>query len=420
MQAAKAPVVVIGAGIVGMAAAIELQRRGRDVVVCDPAEPGSGASFGNAGCLNPSSIMPVSTPGVIWNVPKWLLDPEGPLVLRWRYLPLMAPWLLRFVRAGSEARVRDQARALHRLVDGAVEAMQSLCRDTMASPMVQHQGGLIVYRSEAAFAADTLAIALRRELGISSIDLDAGDLRQREPHLSEDHIRARLFPGNGHVTDPGRLVAALAEAFTRRGGSFVRARAVGFTFDGDGLSGVVTDSVTLPASAVVLAAGAHSRQLASRLGDNVPLDTERGYHVMLPGTDVGPILPTMSGEARIVATPMTGGLRIAGTVELAGVNAPPRWERADRLVSIAHSLYPALRTSKGGGEQVSRWLGFRPSLPDSLPVIGRSHRATNAIYAFGHGHVGLTAGARTGQIVADLVTGAPVGIDLEPYSARRF
>lgn len=413
------PVIIVGAGIVGTAAALTLARKGVAVALIDPQAPGSGASSGNAGCLNPSSIIPVSTPGVLWSVPKWLLDPDGPLVLRWRYLPTLAPWLARFLLSGRPERVRAQAHALRALTRDAVEATMELSRGTLVRPLVRHAGGLVVYRSMAAFDGEAFAMGLRRSEGIEVEEIDTDRLHEMEPDLSRDHVRARLYRGNGHIVDPEAFVAGLAETAVRLGATLHRAHALDFCYDAGRVTHVVTDEGVLPASAVVLAAGAHSAPLARRLGDRVPLETERGYHVMLPQARVGPRLPTMSAEYRIVATAMTAGLRVAGTVELASLAAPPSWSRAARLADMARALYPGL-ARENEAAQVSHWMGFRPSLPDSLPVIGVARNARNAFHAFGHGHVGLTAGARTGQIAAALVEGDEPGLDLAPYSPRRF
>jgi D-amino-acid dehydrogenase len=413
------PVVVIGAGIVGMAVASYLQRDGRNVVLLDPGAPGHGASFGNAGCLNGSSVVPMSLPGTLSQVPGWLLDPMGPLAIRWRYLPVLLPWLWRFVQAGKPERVRVQARALRTLLAPAIENYRPLVKAAGAEHLVHRAGHLFAYKSEAGFQKDAGANQLRRDNGVEIQELSAEELHQLEPMLSRAFVRGRLIAENGHCSDPLRLVQSLAESFVRNGGTICRAAAEAFDIVDGRVSAVITSGGPQAASQVVLAAGAWSKLLAAKLGDAVPLDTERGYHVMLRHPEVAPRIPTLSAEGKFVATPMAEGLRFAGTVEFAGLAAPPDWRRAQVLLRQGQDMYPGLARDISD-DRISRWMGFRPSLPDSLPVIGPSSRYPNAFYAFGHGHVGLAAAATTGRVVADLLAGRNPAIDLAPFSARRF
>jgi D-amino-acid dehydrogenase len=412
-------VLVIGAGIVGVASACFLQRAGYDVAVIDPDPPGEGASFGNAGCLNGSSVVPVAMPGVLSQVPRWLLDPEGPLAIRWRYLPALAPWLFRFVRASTRENVEAQAKALRPLLSQAVDDYRSLVQDAGAEGLVHRLGHLFAYRSEATFQKDSAAMRLREANGIAIEDLSADELRQLEPHLSRDYVRGRLISENGHCSNPLRLVTSLAELLVRNGGEIRRERALDFVIEDGRVTGVRTDAGVRPTSCVVIAAGAFSKPLAAKLGDNVPLDTERGYHVMIRDPEVMPRIPTMSVDDKFVVTPMETGLRFAGTVEFAGLDAPPDWNRARVLLKQGLAMYPGL-ASDVPEERLSKWMGFRPSMPDSLPVIGPATRAANAFYAFGHGHIGFAGAAMTGRVIADLVSGKPPSIDATPFSATRW
>ena len=413
------PVVVIGAGIVGLACATYLQRDGRKVVVVDPGGPGEGASYGNAGGLNGSSIVPVAMPGVLGKVPQWLLDPEGPLSIRWRYLPQLLPWLYRFVRAGRPELVRAQARALRGLLAPTVEMHRELAASVGAADLIQRSGLLIVYRSEASFAADGEANRLRADNGVKIDELNQDELRQIESTLSPAYTRARFISENGYVRNPLRLSRALAETLVANGGEMRRARAEGFGFADGKVEAVLTSTGRIPAAAVVLAAGAHSKPLAAQLGDNVPLDTERGYHAMINAPEVAPRLPIMDAEVKFVATPMEEGLRMAGTVEFAGLEAPPNWRRARVLLRHGQAMFPGLPRTVAE-DRVALWMGFRPSMPDSLPVIGSTRRYANAFLAFGHGHVGLIGAPMTGRAIADLIAGRPPALDLAPFSAARF
>ena len=412
-------VVVIGAGIVGIAAARWLQRDGHAVTVVDPARPGSGASMGNAGCFSPSSIVPLSGPGTLRQVPGWLRDPAGPLALRWRYLPRAAPWLLHFVRSGRSDRVAAQAAALARLLAPVHDHLQTLLRDAGASALARQDGSLIVYRTEAGWRGGQAGWALRRANGIAWQELDGDALRALDPGLAPGLFRGVKLPGNGHAIDPHAMVLRLADAFTRDGGRFVVAPATGFDLAHGRLLAVQTGAGPVAADAAVLAAGAHSRRLARLLGDRLPLETERGYHLTLQQPEVTPRLPTLHAEDRFVLTPMATGLRLTGTVELAGLQAPPDWRRAHRLLSLAQALYPGL-VPDGGADRTSVWMGHRPSMPDSLPVIGRSRLCADVVYSFGHGHLGLTGAPFTGRLVAELVAGRPPAIDLAPYAPARF
>jgi D-amino-acid dehydrogenase len=410
---------VIGAGMVGVCAASYLLRDGHDVVLVEAGEPGRGASFGNAGCFNGSSVTPVALPGIVRNVPKWLTDPLGPLALRWAYLPSILPYLVRFVRAATPDRVHAQARALRPLIAPTVPLVRELAQDAGAEALVHQRGHLYVYRSAEALAKDAFAWALRRENGVEVDEFDADELRQLEPALSRDYVRGLLVRENGHTGNPFGLVTALVEHFRRQGGEIVRARALGFRLDGGHLAAIRTDAGDLPADAAVICAGAHSKPLAAALGARVPLETERGYHLMIRDPEVMPRIPTADADGKFVATPMDTGLRFAGTVELAGLEAPPDWRRAQILLQQGRRMLPGL-AAHHAEDRVSVWMGHRPSLPDSLPVLGRSRATPDVIYAFGHGHIGMTAAPMTGKIVADLVAGRPAPIDIAPFAAARF
>lgn len=410
---------VIGAGIVGVCAASWLQRDGHSVFLMEAEEPGRGASFGNAGCFNGSSITPVGMPGIVWNVPRWLSDPLGPLALRWRYLPAIAPWLVGLVRASAPDKVRAAARALRPLVGPTLEALKPLVSAAEAEDLVHRLGHLYVYRSAESLEKDRFAWELRRENGVEVDEFDADELRQLEPALSRDYARGLLVRENGHTSNPLALVERLVEHFLRSGGEFVQARAHGFRLEGARLVAIEGSTGELRADAAVVCAGAYSKPLAAALGDNVPLETERGYHLMLRDPEAMPRIPTAEADGKFVATPMDTGLRLAGTVELAGLDAPPNWRRAHILLEQARKMLPGLAASHSE-ERISVWMGHRPSLPDSLPVLGRASATPDVIYAFGHGHVGMTAAPMTGKLVADLVSGRPPSIDIAPFAVNRF
>jgi D-amino-acid dehydrogenase len=410
---------VIGAGMVGVCAASYLQRDGHSVFIIEAGEPGRGASFGNAGAFNASSVTPASMPGVMWNVPGWLFDPLGPLALRWRYLPTIAPWLIRFVRAGTPEKVHAQARALRPLVGATLDALMPLVRDAGAEKLVHRRGHLYVYRSPLGPEKDRLAWELRRENGVEIDEFDADELRQLEPSLSRDYVRGILVRENGHTSNPLGLVHSLLDHFLRSGGEITPARATGFRLDGGRLAAIRTDQGDIAAEAAVVCAGAWSKPLAAALGDRIPLETERGYHLMIRDPEVMPRIPTADADGKFVATPMDTGLRFAGTVELAGLAAAPDWRRAHILLEQGRKMLPGLAANHPE-DRISVWMGHRPSLPDSLPALGPSRVTPDVVYAFGHGHVGMTSAPMTGKVIADLVAGRPPSIDITPFAPSRF
>ena len=410
---------VIGAGMVGVCAASWLQRDGHDVFVVEADEPGHGASFGNAGAFNGSSVTPMSMPGVLRNLPRWLLDPLGPLSLRWDYLPALAPWLVRFIRAGALEKVHAQARALRPLVGATLEALLPLAREAGAADLVHQRGHLYVYRSAQGLEKDRLAWELRRENGVAVDAFDGDELRQLEPALSRDYVRGMLVRENGHTSNPLALVERLLAGFLRAGGRLERARVSGFRLEGSRLAAIHTDRGEMPAEAAIICTGAWSKPLAAALGDRIPLETERGYHLMIRDPEVMPRIPTADADGKFVATPMETGLRFAGTVEFAGLGAPPDWRRARVLLAQGRKMLPGL-AAEYPEERLSLWMGHRPSLPDSLPVLGHSRASPDVIYAFGHGHVGMTAAPMTGKIVADLVAGRRPTIEIAPFAPTRF
>jgi D-amino-acid dehydrogenase len=408
-------VAVIGAGIVGVCAALYLQRDGHRVTLIDRQGPGEGASKGNAAVIATDACVPMATPGILRSVPGMLLDPLGPLAIRWRYLPKLAPWLWEFVRASTPRRVEEISLALRPLLVQAVDAYLPLLESAGVADMLRRTGWLCVYESGRTFAAAQGDLALQRRRGVQMQVLPAEEIRQFEPSLAPIYRHAVYSPENAYVADNYRLVQALAESFVRNGGTLLREDVRDFTIGAHGPTHIVTDQARHPLDAVVIACGAWSKALAVRLGHRPLLDTERGYHVMFPNPGVMPRLPIYSGDHSFAVTPLAQGLRVAGTVELGGLAAAPNYARAQVLVERGRRMFPQL-------EEAGRteWMGFRPSMPDSVPVISGSDRHRNAVFAFGHGHVGLTLGAVTGRIVADLVAGRDPGLDMRPYRIDRF
>jgi D-amino-acid dehydrogenase len=406
---------VIGAGIVGVCCASYLQREGFEVEIVDFADPGTQCSFGNAGGICPGSCVPIAMPGMLKKVPGWLADPEGPLYVRLAYLPQAIPWILRFLAAGRIDRVRrisDHMRALHRL---SFDCYEPLLKAAGCADLIEHHGQLFVYENAGNVEGDAFGLSLRRDRGVKVEILNEDELRQLAPSLSPIFKRGVFLPEQGQCKNPGRLVASLAEQVVRGDGRLIKARVRGFEFSSTGPRALLTDAGRLPVERVVLAAGAWSKSLAHQLGSRVPLESERGYHAVALGADVGLRMQTLWAERKFVATPMEMGLRFAGTVELAGLAAPPDMRRADILLRQGRRMFPGLKVG-----EVSRWMGHRPGLPDTIPVIGPSPRHGNVFYAFGHGHMGLIGGAVTGRLIADLAVGRAPAIDLTPFRVDRF
>lgn len=413
----RGSVAVIGAGIVGLSCALYLARDGWRVTLFDPDEPGSSSftSYGNAGAISSQSVVPMAGPGVIKQVPKWLLDPLGPLAIRWSYLPRLAPWLARFVAAGTPQRIAEQSAALAALHRPVLDAHRELAADAEASELIHQNGSLMLYETEAAFQGDARSRALIRSHGHTVEEIGPDEIRQLEPALAPIFVRGTWYPNGGHCVNPGDLCRRLAAALRRRGGEIVHERVTGFEIGGDGPTAVRTEAGSRPTERVVIAAGAWSHRLAAMFGDKCPLESERGYHMILPDSGVETRRPVSFNERRFMTTTMQTGLRLAGTVEFAGLEAPPTWGRAEKLLTHAREVFRDVNVEGG-----QRWMGQRPATPDSLPVIGRSPRHRNVFYAFGHGHLGLTGGPITGRQIAALVAGRDPEIDLTPFRIDRF
>ena len=415
-------VVVIGGGILGAASAFRLAERGLAVTLIEPGDPGGqqSASYGNGCWLSPSSVVPMSMPGIVRKVPKFLTDPLGPLAIRPGYLPRMLPWLWRFVASGSTvAKVEATARALRPLVEDAPAQHLDLARAVGAEALIHRTGLLYVYPDRAAFEAEALAWRLRRDNDVAWIELDEDELRQREPALARSYRFAALVEEGAHCSDPGALVAAVVQASVARGAVLRRVRATGLVLEGGRLRAVKTAGGDVPADRAVIAAGAYSKTLAAEVGDAVPLETERGYHAQVLLPEAGPRTPTMPSDGKMSVTMMAGGLRCAGQVELAGLEAAPNFRRAEVLRDFLLRMYPSLPRDLPA-ERVKFWMGHRPSIADGLPVIGYSRATKDVVHAFGHSHIGLAAGPKTARWVAALVAGEKPGADLSPYSPQRF
>lgn len=409
-------IAIVGMGIVGVSTAAWLQRDGHRVTFVDPLEPGEACSFGNAGSLSPSACLPVGMPNMWRKVPGWLFDPLGPLTVRWRHAPLVLPWLLRMLRHSSRSEVTRIATALRDLLLPIFDSYAPLLERSESQHLLHRKGCLYVYSSREASSQWKWAMDLRRSLGVEMIDVDQEQLETLEPDL-KGRFRFGIFaPENGSTPDPSALVKAIQRQCVADGAARLPRSVVGFERQGRRVIGLRLDAgEPLAVDGVVVAAGAWSGQLARQLGEKVPLESQRGYHVTVRSSNLSLRHTIMAVENNMMVNPMAMGLRLAGTVEFGGLSAAPDYRRAQALLTRGLEMFPHLDAS-----DTTHWMGHRPCLPDSLPVIGCADRFDNAWLGFGHGHIGMCSGAVTGREIAALVAGRAPQVNLRPFRPGRF
>ncbi len=408
-------IVVIGAGVVGLSTALYLRRSGRDVMVIDPLPPPGGASFGNAGMISADTSVPIALPGMLRKVPSWLTDPLGPLAVRPSYFPKALPWLLKWIAASRMPRVleiSDAMRALHR---EAFNCWKDLLGPENFADLVRPVGQVHVWEADGESESAALERKLRERQGIPSQTLGSDDLRQMFPGISPAVRRGVLVPGNGYTVSPQRIVQTLHRLFLEAGGRVMPENVMKILPREDGGYDVMTNVGFHRAQKIVVAAGARSVRLLEPLGIRVPLEAERGYHVMLPTPNVS-LTTTISNKSRSFGvTPMEHGLRVAGTVEIAGLEAAPDERRAKALLANVRTMFPDVNT-----DNHRFWMGFRPSTPDSLPMLGEVTDRPGLFLAVGHGHFGMTGGPPSGRLISQLINGKPTAIDAKAYAPQRF
>ncbi|NWA32785.1 FAD-binding oxidoreductase [Pseudomonas sp. C6002] len=411
-------VAVVGAGIIGVACALQLARQGRRVVIIDQQEPGHGASFGNAGHLATEQVFPIADASILTRLPAMLMDPMGPLRLDWKYLPRALPWFTRLLLNLRPAPFQRTVAGIRALNEGSLGAWHRLLGSIERPHLMREDGSLLVFeRAESRQAID----ALQARMSQQEVPVDhwhASVVQDAAPQLSKGIQGGLFFPRTGHFLDPYGVVCELMEAAKASGVQFLKRQVVGGKLDEHGVS-LRTDQGTVAARQVLIACGAHSASLTGALtGKKVPLDTERGYHLMLPHEHGRLPFAVTSLERKFIMTPMDGGLRLAGTVEFAGLDRPPNMERAWQL----HRLSQGLFRRDLSAEDATPWMGFRPSLPDSLPIIDKVCKG-KVLLAFGHQHLGLTQAAVTAELIARLASPAAASNELPalgPYRLDRF
>lgn len=409
--------VVVGAGIVGVSAALHARTRGWNVVLIDLRGIGGGASSGNAGVLAVSECVPVGTPGTIRSVPKMLLSRDGPLHIRPRYFPHLLPWLLRMLLASAPRKVEQLSAALAAILEQALPAHQELAEAAGVQSRIVRSGWLKAFESERSFTAAQPDFALMRRHGVACDELDGGAIARLEPSLALPFAKAVFHPDCHHVGDPLTYLQALGQHLLKNGIEWRTEEVQGFETRAGRVTAVRTTEATVAADAVVIACGAWSKHLAAQLGCAIPLDTERGYHMMLDAGGCKARLqrPVYWAEKSIVISPMGDSVRVTSSVEFAGLKAEPDFDLVLHCLPDVQRLLPGMQLRPG-----SAWLGFRPSIPDSLPVIGQVSAESNAVLAFGHGHLGVTLGPITGKLVGQLISAEEPSVPLAPFSPSRF
>ncbi|WP_193183173.1 NAD(P)/FAD-dependent oxidoreductase [Nisaea sediminum] len=415
MSVQKKHVIIVGAGIVGVSTAIWLQRDGHDVTLVDKVGPAGGTSYGNAGLLASASIVPVTAPGLLKKVPKMLFNPDQPLFLRWSYLPKLMPFLFKYLAHANAEDAKRISDALYDIVGDSVADHQALAAGTGAERWIVPQEYVFAYSDKAAYDGDAFGWSIRRDRGFVCEELDEAALRAQEPALSGDFRYGVRIPNHGRITDPGAYVKALAAHVVAEGGRIVEAEVNDIVRENGRATGVRAGGETISGDAVVVALGAWSGKLCKQLGLEVPLESERGYHLEFWEPSVMPKTPVMITTGKFLLTPMEGRLRAAGVVEFGGLEAPPSEAPFALLRKAVRKAVPGLTF-----KEETTWMGHRPATTDSIPVIGEAPGVPGAFLGFGHQHVGLTGGPKTGRILAQLIGGKTPNMDLTRYSPSRF
>ncbi|MBB5535679.1 NAD(P)/FAD-dependent oxidoreductase [Rhizobium giardinii] len=406
---------VVGAGIIGTTIAYELQKRGRRVILLDKGEVGRGASYGNMASIAVTEFMPASRPSIWKQIPGWMLDPEGPVRVRPGYMPRLLPWFARFVAASRPAKLRQLEAEGAVLCNRVYDDLLPLLHETGLEAELTDEGCLSLYSNEAEFQADREHIEILERFNFPHQRLTGTQARELEPELSDRIGIAVLFPQNRSLRDPFRLVQRLAERFTALGGEIRRGAVAGFDRSQRITAVRLAESERVVAEEVVIAAGAYSGLLSKMLGESMPLETERGYHTQIMSPGISMRHSIIWPARAFMVTPTAGGIRVGGTVEMAGLDAAPDYRRSKITVRRAQTALANLRC-----EDFSEWMGHRPAFPDTVPVMSASAKIPGVFYATGHGHLGVTYAATTARLMGDLITGVTPPIDMHPYRVDRF
>ncbi len=409
---------IIGAGIVGVSTAAFLQREGYRVTIIDRVAPGEGCSFGNAGGLAFAEIVPTVHPRMLMKIPGWLMDPLGPLTIRWSYLPKALPWFLSLARNSMPDRVKAITAARADLAMRVLSDFETLLKAAGTADLMKLQDTLRLYDNEAQYQSEASEREAKKAYGFEMKRLSGDEARELEPALGKN-VHCGAFHGGWYfLTNPGRAVKSIAAEVVKNGGTVLQDEVASLEREGNRVSGLQLKAHgPHRLDRLVICAGAYSHLLAKQLGEKVLLEAERGYHMVLPNSGVSLSRSLTYAGKPGAATPMEMGLRLAGSDEFAGLDAAPNYARADALWKNFKTVLPGLREPDA---EATRWMGRRPGTPDSLPVIGPSTTTANVWYGFGHGHMGLTWGPTTGRLIAEMMTGRKSNIDLSAFRANRF
>jgi len=410
----KSSIGVIGAGIQGVCISLSLIKKGFNVTLLDRDEPGKvSASYGNAGHFSPYASLSLNRPDILMDVPSMLLSTKGPLALKWNYVPRMVPWFLKFIRNCTKNKMMHTAKYMHQILDLALPAYDELFQEIDISDLVENKGIIYIW-TDRDLKSRELEIKVREELGVEQKLLKPHEIHDLEPHINQIYHGGVLYPSARHAKNPKKILLRLFNLFLKKGGNFIKENVEIVNFNSNDKPNIKTNSGTYSFDKAVIACGAFSKKLTDQFDEKIPLDTERGYHVHFKGYDNLLSRPVIFLNRGFGITPMEQGLRVVGTVEFGGLKNPLSKKRIINLINNAKYLFPNLK------EHHDEWLGFRPTLPDFLPVIGPSKNYKNLFYCFGHHHLGWTLGAISGKIISKMISGEKTNLNLEPYSSLRF
>jgi len=410
----KSSIGVIGAGIQGVCISLSLIKKGFSVTLFDRDEPGNiSASYGNAGHFSPYASLSLNRPDVLIDVPSMLLSTKGPLALKWNYVPKMIPWFLKFITNCTKRKMMHTAKYMHQILDLALPAYDELFQEIDVSGLVENKG-IIYFWTNRDLKSRELEIRVRKELGVEQKLLKPHEIHDLEPNIKQIYHGGVLYPSARHARNPKKILLKLFNLFLKKGGVFKKEKVEIVNFNSNDKPKIKTDLRTYNFDKAVIACGAFSKKLTDQFDEKIPLDTERGYHVHFKGYDNLLSRPVIFLNQGFGITPMEQGLRVVGTVEFGGLKNPLNKKRILNLINNAKYLFPNLK------EHHDEWLGFRPTLPDFLPVIGPSKNYKNLFYCFGHHHLGWTLGAISGKIISKMIAGEKTNLNLEPYSSIRF
>ena len=405
---------IIGAGIQGVCIGLCLIKKGFKVTLIDRDEPGKeSASYGNAGHFSPYASVPINRPDILADIPSMLLNSTGPLALKWNYVPKMIPWFLKFIKNCSKKNMLHTAKYMHQILDLALPAYDELFQDIDISNLVENKG-IMYFWTNQDLKSRELEIKIRNELGVKQQLLTPHEIHDLEPHIRKIYHGGVLYSDAKHARNPKKILLKLFESFISKGGLFKKQNVQSISFTDDKKPTIKTNLQYYNFDKLVIACGAFSKKFTDQVDEQIPLDTERGYHVHFKGHDHLLSRPIIFLNRGFGITPMEQGLRVVGTVEFGGLNNPPSKKRILNLVNNAKYLFPELK------EHEDEWLGFRPTLPDFLPVLGPSKNYKNLFYSFGHHHLGWTLGAISGKIISRMIAGENTNLDLSAYNSKRF